>query len=317
MRRFVAISGCLVAFWSFAAASAQSPPTPAPQTAQARVAAGKAVFGASCSNDYCHGPEGEGGGAPNLRERRYTSQFLTRVIADGVAGTPMPGFRQKMTPDEIAQVVAYVFTLAPAGSAVAAVAAPDAATSAKAVQPDTTRKPSIAASPPPSAPGVAARAGEVRGDPAAGRAIFFDAGQTENCRFCHTLGGRGGDVGPDLAAVASMSARDLFLSIVAPRAAAGSRFAAIAVTMKDGQRFVGVKRDETRDVLRLYDTSSVPPVLRSLLKTSVAAINDGNASAMPSDYASRYSLKQLLDLVAFVKSMDPASRAGVTLKDLF
>jgi putative heme-binding domain-containing protein len=124
-------------------------------------------------------------------------------------------------------------------------------------------------------------------------------------------------VGPDLARAASRTARDLFLSIVAPHAAAGSRFATVAVTMKDGQRFVGVKRDETRDVLRLYDTSSVPPVLRSLLKTSVAAINDVNAPAMPGDYASRYSLKQLLDLVAFVKSTDPASRAGVTLKDLF
>lgn len=84
-------------------------------------------------------------------------------------------------------------------------------------------------------------AGEVHGDPAAGRAIFFDAGQTENCRFRHTLGDRGGHVGPDLRKVATM----------------------------------------------------------------------------PSDYASRYSLKQLLDLVAFVKSMDPTSRAGVTLKDLF
>jgi hypothetical protein len=49
----------------------------------------------------------------------------------------------------------------------------------------------------------------------------------------------------------------------------------------------------------------------------VAAINDADEPAMPSDDASRYSLKQLLDLVAFVKSMDPTSRAGVTLKDLF
>ena len=56
---------------------------------------------------------------------------------------------------------------------------------------------------------------------------------------------------------------------------------------------------------------------RTLLKTSVAAINDADEPAMPRDYASRYSLKQLLDLVAFVKSMDPTSRAGVTLKDLF
>ncbi len=171
--------------------------------------------------------------------------------------------------------------------------------------------------PPAMKPSASNVAGEVHGDPAAGRAIFFDAGQTENCRFCHTLGDRGGHVGPDLRKVATMPARDLFLRIVAPRSAAGSAFAAIAVTMKDGQRFVGVKRDEAPDAMRLYDTSSVPPVLRTLLKTSVAAINEADEPAMPSDYASRYSLKQLLDLVAFVKSMDPTSRAGVTLKDLF
>ncbi len=319
MAKVVALPGCLIAVWYFAAASAQSPASLGSQTAQARVAAGKAAFGASCSSDYCHGPEGEGGGARNLRERRYTPQFLTGVIADGVSSTAMAGFSKKMTPEQIAQVVAYVLSLAPAGSAAARVTAPDAMTPAKAVRPPVASAPPVAAvsTPPATKPGVPAAAGEVRGDPAAGRAIFFDAGQTGNCRFCHTLGDRGGDVGPDLTKVATRPARDLFLSIVAPRPAAGSAFAAIVVTMKDGQRFVGVKRDETPDAMRLYDTSSVPPVLRSLLKTSVAAINQTDVPAMPGDYASRYSLKQLLDLVAFLKSRDPTSRAGVTLKDLF
>jgi putative heme-binding domain-containing protein len=319
MGKVVAMSGCLVVLWSFAAASAQPPATPGPQTVQARVAAGKAVFGASCSSDYCHGPEGDGGGAPNLRERRYTPQLLTHVITDGVPSTAMPGFNKEMTPEQIAQVVAYVLSLAPAGSAAARVAAPDATTSTKAVRPAVAGALPVAAlsTPPATKPGVPAATGEVRGDPAAGRAIFFDAGQTENCRFCHTLGDRGGQVGPDLTKTATMPARDLFLSIVVPRSTTGSAFASIAVTMKDGQRFVGVKRDETPDAIRLYDTSSVPPVLRSLLKTSVAAVNGADVPAMPSNYASRYSLKQLLDLVAFVKSMDPTSRAGVTLKDLF
>jgi len=319
MGKVIAMSCCLVVSWSVAAASVQSPASPGPQTAQARVAAGKTAFGSSCSSDYCHGPEGDGGGAPNLRERRYTTQFLTQVITDGVPSTAMPGFNKEMTPEQVAQMVAYVLSLAPAGAAAARVAVPDATPSAKAVRPAVAGAPPIAALSTPTAtkPSVPTAAGEVRGDPAAGRAIFFDAGQIENCRFCHTLGDRGGHVGPDLTKAATMPARDLLLSIVAPRSAAGSAFAAIAVTMKDGQRFVGVKRDETPDAMRLYDTSSVPPVLRSLLKTSVAAINGADAPAMPSDYASRYSLKQLLDLVAFVKSMDPTSRVGVTLKDLF
>lgn len=40
-------------------------------------------------------------------------------------------------------------------------------------------------------------------------------------------------------------------------------------------------------------------------------------AAMPADFAARYSLKQLLDLVAFVKSADPTPRPGVRLVDLF
>ena len=320
MANFVALSGCLVAVWCVAAASAQSPAPPAPQTAPSGVAAGKAAFGASCSSDYCHGPEGEGGGARNLRERSYTPQFLTRVIADGVSSTAMTGFSRKMTPEQIAQVAAYVLSLAPAGPAAARVTAPDPTPAVKAGRPAVAgARPVVAVSTPATAkPGVpTGAAGEVRGDPAAGREIFFDAGQTGNCRFCHTLGGWGGDVGPDLTKVATKPARDLFLSIVAPRSASGSAFAAISVTMKDGQRFVGVKRDETPDALRLHDISSVPPVLRTLLKAGVAAVAPAEAPAMPRDYASRYSLKQLLDVVAFVKSLDPAARAGVTLKDLF
>jgi len=316
MAQVVALSGCLVALLSFAAASA--PASPGAQTAQAREAAGRTAFGTSCSSDYCHGPEGDGGGAPSLRERRYSPQFLTRVITEGVPSTAMPGFSKEMTSDQIAQMVDYVLSLSPAGSATAAVPAPASPVAPSGVRP--------AVEAPPVAPlssrlattsDIPAAAGEVRGDPAAGRTIFFDAGQTENCRFCHTLGDRGGQVGPDLTRTATRPARDLFLSIVAPRPSAGSAFAAIAVTMKDGQRFVGVKRDETPEALRLYDTSSVPPVLRSILKTGVAAVADANTPAMPGDYASRYSLKQLLDLVAFVKSMDPTSRAGVTLRDLF
>lgn len=41
----------------------------------------------------------------------------------------------------------------------------------------------------------------------------------------------------------------------------------------------------------------------------------GGESAMPKDYASIYTIKQLLDLVTFLKSSE--SKSPVTLKDLF
>lgn len=322
MGKVAMLSGLAGVFGYFAVVSAQSPAPPWRQAPDARVAAGKTLFATTCSSDYCHGTDGDGGGAPSLRERRYTQQFLTRVIADGVPSTAMPAFQKEMGSDQVAQVVAYVLSLRPAWASAASAAAGAAATTVDAGQRSDARpvQPAAPSSPPAAAIGSSARAAgavELRGDPAAGRAIFFDPGQTANCRFCHMLGERGGHGGPDLTRVATKAARDLFLSIVMPRSARGSAFATVAVTLNDGRRVVGVKRDETPDAMRLYDASSVPPVLRTFLKANVTSVNEVDVPAMPADYASRYSLKQLLDLVAFLKSGDPASRASVTLTDLF
>lgn len=75
------------------------------------IAAGAKLFFASCGG--CHGPTGEGGRGPNLRERNawhpLDEDAMFNIIRKGVAGADMPPLNR---PDpEIWQIVAFVRSL--------------------------------------------------------------------------------------------------------------------------------------------------------------------------------------------------------------
>ena len=76
------------------------------------IAAGAKVFGESCA--VCHGPEGQGGRGPNLRQsvmwHTLTDEETFATIEKGVPAAGMPA--AALTPEQIWQVVAYVRWLA-------------------------------------------------------------------------------------------------------------------------------------------------------------------------------------------------------------
>jgi putative heme-binding domain-containing protein len=298
------------------AARLQNPPT--------QIEAGRKLFAGSCSNSYCHGTAGAGGGGPKLKDREFTVDHLTRVITAGIPGTTMPGFKGRYNEEQLTNIVAYVLSLSPnnpnakmtssrPGTAV------DPHLSGATPKATTEKKPSTAA---PSAESknvtaIPSPSSDLRGDAMAGRELFFDSAQVQNCRVCHTIQGIGGKVGPDLSKITDKPAREILQSIISPGAAIDAKYVTVALTTKDGARFVGVKRDEDTTMIRVYDTSSLPPVSRAFLKSEMAKIENIAASAMPGDYGSKYSRKQLLDLVTFLKSADPAKPVSVSLKELF
>jgi hypothetical protein len=55
----------------------------------------------------------------------------------------------------------------------------------------------------------------------------------------------------------------------------------------------------------MYDASSMPPVLRSFLKSDVVKTETLKGSVMPKDYEEKYSKKDLLDLVTYLKAGGP------------
>ena len=68
---------------------------------------GKEIFTANCAR--CHGPDGEGGVGPRLAGTVVVeypdSEDQAAVIRDGRGS--MPSFRNRLTPEQISEVVAY------------------------------------------------------------------------------------------------------------------------------------------------------------------------------------------------------------------
>jgi putative heme-binding domain-containing protein len=134
-----------------------------------------------------------------------------------------------------------------------------------------------------------------------GRDLFYDLASQRSCHGCHAINGVGGKVGPDLGSYARSEA-ELLSAILKPHSAIEPRYGKVIVTLADGDRIVGIKKDEGRDFLRVYDTTVLPAVLRTLSKSEIVKTETSDQSVMPGDYGSVYTEKQLADLVAFIKA---------------
>ena len=253
------------------------PPTLDAQPAdQAQAAAGAKLFAVSCQT--CHGEAGVGNRAPTLRGPRLTVDYITRIIAKGKPGTMMPAFENAFSPEQIRQLVLYVRSLHRPDSPFAS----------------------------------------LRGNATAGEKVFYDQSQSHSCHVCHSIRGRGASIGPDLTvALKGRTARDIFEKIViVPHRSVDPAYANVAIVTKDGERLIGVRGEETPEGLRFYETSVLPPKVMTIDKATVASAKPLTGSAMPSDYASRLPLQQLLDLVAFLKSRADGRPASVGFDDV-
>ena len=258
----------------------------------ARVKEGEAIFAKSCAIAYCHGKEGGPGRAPALRERTWEVRELRDTIRDGVPNSSMPNWDDKLTPLQIEAVVAYILAIS---------GTPPAA------------KPKAAD--PPAAGPAAAIPDRVVGSPARGEELFFQTGE-RGCAGCHAIDGKGNAVGPDLTGSSRREARALLEDIVDPAARVAPEHARVRITMKDGEKISALRQEETDAALRVFDLAGIPPSLRRLRKDAIASIEPDRAPAMPARYGEILTLRQLLDLVSFLKSSGAAAPVRVSYRDV-
>jgi putative heme-binding domain-containing protein len=243
----------------------------------AQSADGAELFATTCQ--VCHGLAGIGGVGPALRGAKFTTDFVRKALAEGRPGTMMPQFTATFSPAEIAEVTRYVVSLqTPAGPA----------------------------------------PGGLRGDARAGESVFFMRGSARSCSVCHSIEGRGGNVGPELMPkIAPLTPKQLFQKIiVVPHRSSDPTYNTVQLTTRTGTVYTGIRSGETRDAVLFYDTATLPPVLRTIPKADITASAARQGSVMPSDYAARLTLQQLLDVVAFLKSVSGDRAATVTLADV-
>ncbi len=245
-------------------------------TSPAAIAAGRTLYDQTCLS--CHAPAGQGDRGPALNTGAFAhgreDGDLFHSIREGVAGSQMPPFRG-LSDEQVWQLVSYIRSLSSSTSVA------------------------------PATPGV------VRGNGAAGEALFFGKAA---CASCHQVNGRGGIVGPDLSTSARASAdalRRKILNPVAPftgppavastgRGGIVGRPQVIVAKTKDGRQLRGVRRNEDTFSVQMLDASGT---LHLLDKLQLTDFRVENASLMPGDYATRLSGVELDDLVAYLATL--------------
>jgi len=142
------------------------------------------------------------------------------------------------------------------------------------------------------------------GDAGRGETVF-----ATNCASCHTLGGLGHAVGPDLTAFRTKSPPDFLLAILDPNAAIEPRFVNYQIETKDGRALSGVVKAETATSLTLVQGGGLE---EKILRSDIAEIKASNLSLMPEGLEQNLTPQDLANLIAFVKNHGPQAFGGST-----
>ena len=306
---FSLVSGCLC--FSPTLLTAEVPAVSPPFINNIKV--GRAVFEQSCSVGYCHGKGGRAGRGPRLRGKNWDQDYLIKVIEDGVPNSSMAGWKSRLSGEEIRAVVAYIGTLSKLGPSDPEPPLPSDVTSSDLSPPTPLNRP---ASQPitDNQPSGENKPSDMTGDPEKGKALFFDLSDELNCAACHRFNSNGTNVGPDLSGIAGRSAREILKDIILPDSVSTAAGQLFSLTTHDDEQLEAVKVGESSTRTKVYDVTSLPPVLRSIKTDQIKSFELIRPSAMPDTYGQRYTLVQLLDIIAFLKSAEGES---VTMNDLF
>ena len=136
------------------------------------------------------------------------------------------------------------------------------------------------------------------GDARRGEDVYRGKG---GCARCHSIGGHGGAIGPDLTDVGARLDTDFIrASLLTPEAAVPRDFLEVRVTTKGGQRITGVRVNEDTFSIQIRDLSNQ---VHSFWKTELTELDkQPNRSPMPS-YKSALTGEELDNVIAYLESL--------------
>ncbi len=138
---------------------------------------------------------------------------------------------------------------------------------------------------------------EGEGVPKRGEAIF-----RQRCAACHTLFGKGGEVGPELTSYQRDDLASMLLSIVSPGAEIREGYDNILISLKDGRVLGGflAGQDTTSVVLRDFAGQT-----NRIARSKIEKLKAAGASLMPSGLLSGLEDGAVRDLIAYLRSTTP------------
>ncbi len=142
----------------------------------------------------------------------------------------------------------------------------------------------------------------LEGDSARGRELFFDPSGPTRCAGCHRIGEEGGNIGPELTSVAgTRTIQSIVESLVEPSASIPTGYETELIETADGRILDGLVIRETSDSLWL---ATALEEVHVLARAEVARRRTQETSLMPNDLADILSVRQLHDLVAYLRTLE-------------
>jgi putative heme-binding domain-containing protein len=136
------------------------------------------------------------------------------------------------------------------------------------------------------------------GDVRRGQVVFN--GTKAACSACHAIGYLGGKVGPDLTHIGKIrSERDLLESIVFPSASLVRSYEPVQVTTKSGKVFNGLIRVDAPDEIVL---ATGPNQEARIARADIEEVQPSKVSVMPAGLDQQLTVRDLADLVAFLRA---------------
>ena len=139
------------------------------------------------------------------------------------------------------------------------------------------------------------------GDAEAGRAIFATKPQA-GCIRCHSVDGKGGQIGPELTWHRHTTERaHLLESLIVPNATMAVGYQCALLKLTSGEEISGVLTDESADELTV---TSVVDGKKRKLKTSEIAKRIPLPSPMPPHFGAVLTKREIRDLIEFLAAGD-------------
>jgi putative heme-binding domain-containing protein len=121
---------------------------------------------------------------------------------------------------------------------------------------------------------------------------------TRACALCHTYGGQGHAVGPDLTGLRNQPAATLLLHIIVPNHEVQGAYTLYEVDTRDNQTFAGLLAADTPEQITL----KLPLGLtKTLARKNIKTLRASPISLMPEQLEKTMTKKELADLLAFLK----------------
>jgi putative membrane-bound dehydrogenase-like protein len=136
----------------------------------------------------------------------------------------------------------------------------------------------------------------MKGDAAKGLAVFQRV-----CTTCHQVGGQyGKEFGPDLASIRNRDAEFIMADILNPNRSIADNYETWQIEKRDGEKISGIIASETPAAITLHHIGGQETILsRSDIKTMEAS----TTSSMPVGLEKSVSVKEMADLLAFLKNI--------------